>query len=379
VTLLLAADVAAIALVTCAMLALPALAGPTLAFGVRVSADRASDPAIIAERRAYARLAVLATAPATVVSIPVTALIAATDRPPAIGVTATALGLVQLALYYRAHHRIRRAKLDGGRQPGRRQGVTVDTTFRTDPVRLPWVWGLPGLAILLVTAGLGWSRLGEPPATLPLWRGLGIDPVRRVPAAPTAVLEPVIYQLAIGLVVLAMIYVVLRARPDLDAARPTGSARRYRVYLRGVAVLSLVSAACLNLGLLLSALLLWEIVPFTLLWRVAAYLPLAALLVPWLVWEVRVGRAGHRLPALPGEEEEKSGVVQRDDDRHWFLAGAVYANRSDPALFVPARLGSSWTLNIGHPVTWLVLAAALTVTALALAGAVDLPQRESLF
>lgn len=377
-TLLLAADVAAIALVTCAMLALPALAGPTLAFGVRVSADQASDPAVIAERRAYARLTVLATVPATVISIPVTALITATDRPPVIGVTAAALGLVQLALYYRAHHRIRRAKLDG-RRSGRRQGVTVDTTFRTDPVRLPWAWGLPGLAILLVTAGLGWSRLGEPPATLPLWRGLGIDPARRVPATSTAVLEPVLYQLAIGLVILAMIYVVLRARPDLDAARPTGSARRYRVYLRGVAVLSLVSAACLNLGLLLSALLLWEIVPFALLWRVAAYLPLAALLVPWLIWEVRAGRAGHRLPALPGEEEEDSGVVQRDDDGHWFLAGAVYANRSDPALLVPARLGSSWTLNIGHPATWLVLAAALTVTALALSGAVDLPQRESLF
>jgi uncharacterized membrane protein len=379
VTLLLAADVAAIALVTCVMLALPTLGGPTLAFGVQVTADRASDPAVIAERHAYARLTVLAAAPATAISIPVTALITATDRPPAIGVTAAALGLVQLALYHRAHRRIRRAKLAGGWQSERRQGVTVDTTFRTDPVRLPWVWGLPGLAILLVTAGLGWSRLGEPPATLPLWRGFGIDPARRVPATPTAVLEPVICQLAIGLVVLATIYVVLRARPDLDAAKPKGSARRYRVHLRGVAVLWLVSAACLGLGLLLSALLLWEIVPFTLFWRVIAYVPLAAPLVPWLIWEVRVGRAGHRLPALPGEEEEESGVVQRDDDRHWFLAGAVYANRADPALFVPARLGSSWTVNIGHPTTWLVLATALAVTALALAGVVDLPQKESLF
>ena len=61
-TLLLAADVAAIALVTCVMLALPTLGGPTLAFGVQVTADRASDPAVIAERHAYARLTVLAAA-----------------------------------------------------------------------------------------------------------------------------------------------------------------------------------------------------------------------------------------------------------------------------------------------------------------------------
>ncbi|PZG54438.1 hypothetical protein C1I98_04065 [Spongiactinospora gelatinilytica] len=97
-----------------------------------------------------------------------------------------------------------------------------------------------------------------------------------------------------------------------------------------------------------------------------------------------MGQAGHRLPALPGEEQDDSGVAQRDDDRHWFLAGAVYINRRDSALLVHARLGSSsWTLNLGHPLAWLllgVLAITLIVLAgLALAGVVDLPEKHGLF
>ncbi|WP_345405546.1 hypothetical protein [Nonomuraea salmonea] len=116
----------------------------------------------------------------------------------------------------------------------------------------------------------------------------------------------------------------------------------------------------------------------------AVYVPLIVLLGGWLIWETKVGQAGHRLPALPGEELEDTGAGQRDDDRHWFLAGTVYVNRRDPALLVHARLGSSsWTLNLGHPIAWLllgVLAVALIVFAgLALAGVVDLPERHSLF
>ncbi|MGW2193183.1 hypothetical protein ACWCSH_12610, partial [Streptosporangium sp. NPDC001682] len=64
-----AADLALVALVTCLMLVLPALARPTLPFGVRVTAERAGDPAIVAQRRTYTRLVVVVAAVAAVVSI----------------------------------------------------------------------------------------------------------------------------------------------------------------------------------------------------------------------------------------------------------------------------------------------------------------------
>ncbi|MEU3165195.1 hypothetical protein [Streptosporangium sp. NPDC006930] len=320
----LAADLALMMLATCLMLVLPALARSTLPFGVRVTAERAGDPAIVTQRRTYTRLVLVGGAVAAAVSI-------------LTGWSAAALGalvVADLLLYYRAHLKVRAAKSGGGWAGERRQGITMDTTFRTDPVRVPWAWGSPALAVVLLTAGIGrWSS-----------------------GTPAGWFEPVLFQAGATLLVVVVILIVLRARPDLDAARPKSSARRYRVYLRGVAALSLLSAACLNLSLLVWALRQWGIVADTVVWLVAGGLPLVAVLGGWLVWETRVGQAGHRLPALPGEQEEDTGMAQRDDDRHWFLAGTIYANRRDPALLVHARLGSSsWTLNLGHPVAWLLL------------------------
>ncbi|GAA2395696.1 hypothetical protein GCM10010404_61630 [Nonomuraea africana] len=378
---LLCAGLILIALVTSLMLALPALARPTLPFGVRVGIQRVGDPAIIAARRFYARLTVVVAALAAVVSILV---LLVTGSAAAIAIPTSVVMVVDLLLLYRAHRMIRTAKLTGGWTAERRQGVAVDTTFRTDPVRVPWLWGLPALAVLLLTAGIGWARYGGLPATLPLFLAFGTASSQREPTTVLSAFQSVIYQIAVTLIVVATVLAVLRARPDLDAARPKGSARRYRIYLRGVAVMSLLSAACLNLSLLFAALQLWEIVNPAIVWQVSIYVPLIVLLGGWLMWEIKVGQAGHRLPALPGEEREDSGLGQRDDDRHWFLAGTVYVNRRDPALLVHARLGSSsWTLNLGHPIAWLLLGAlavALIVLAgLALAGVVDLPEKHSLF
>lgn len=54
--------------------------------------------------------------------------------------------------------------------------------------------------------------------------------------------------------------------------------------------------------------------------------------------------------------------MDQDDDRHW-IAGTIYINREDPRILVPKRLGFGLgrTLNLAHPVSWLVLAAPIVV------------------
>jgi hypothetical protein len=47
-------------------------------------------------------------------------------------------------------------------------------------------------------------------------------------------------------------------------------------------------------------------------WTIVGFVPAGMTVLGFLVWEMRVGQAGHRLPALPGEEEEDTGVVRRD-------------------------------------------------------------------
>ncbi|MGI5214663.1 DUF1648 domain-containing protein [Plantactinospora sp. CA-290183] len=374
-TLLITADLTVIALVTCLALATTWLTPPTLPFGVRVTAARVADPAVLAQRRQFRHGTIAAAALAGTVSIP---LLLGSAGSAVIGSTATALGVVDLLLYHRAYRQVRAAKLSGGWRSEHRQGITVDTSFRTDPIRLPWHWLAPPTVIAFVSATIGWWRYDSLGTTLPQFQGYGLDAAERQPTSYLNAFEPVLLQTGITLAVPLLVLLVLRSRPDLDAARPVGSARRYRVYLGGVARLLLLGAACLNLGLLVTALQLWGVVATSTAWRVGTYLPLAALVVILLIWQHRVGHAGHRLPAQPGEPEEDSGVVQRDDDRHWMLAGTVYLNRRDPAVFVHTRIGTRWTLNLGHPIAWLVVTAVLTVGLLAAVGVIDLPRRETL-
>ena len=51
-----------------------------------------------------------------------------------------------------------------------------------------------------------------------------------------------------------------------------------------------------------------------------------------------------------------------DDDRHWLVAGAIYFNPEDRRVLVRRRSGLplAWTLNMAHPVSWVVLAVGST-------------------
>jgi uncharacterized membrane protein len=325
-----------IILVTGLALLLPALARPTLPFGVRVTQDRVADPAVVHARAIYLRL-VLASA-----------LLAG-----ALGVLfgsgplwASLLAVVDFGLYLYANRTIRAVKRRDNWVAGRRQGVTTDTTFRTDPVRLPWPHLLPAVVIAAVTAILGFLRYGDLPAAMPDLLGFGVDQDTLVPTTWPHAFEPVLLQAGTTLLVPLVALLVVRARPDLDAARPKGSARRYRVYLRGIALMTFVLAAAVNLALAITALQLWDVVPATAAWRIVSYLPLALMVVALVVWDRKVGSAGHRLPAEPGEDEEESPVIQRDDDDNWYLGGLVYVNRTDSAAFVHARIGHSWTICV---------------------------------
>jgi uncharacterized membrane protein len=80
-------------------------------------------------------------------------------------------------------------------------------------------------------------------------------------------------------------------------------------------------------------------------------------LYPWLtgagvVITIAIGFNAHRGLARPAPREFVAD--------HWRF-GHLYNNPSDPALFVPTRDGSRWTLNFGRPVAAALLGAALLI------------------
>lgn len=318
-----------ITLLTGLALAIPRLTPPTVPFGVRVAAVRAKDPAILRVRQTYMfRVAVAA-------MIALVVCLVAYDNVIVAGIFANALIAIHGVVYALANRQLRAIKRQEWWQAEHRYGVTTDITFRTDPVRVPLLWLSPAVVVLLATMLLGrWDLV--------------------IPMAAMTVLMPL------------LVRVLMRARPVLDAAQPVGSSRRYRAYLRGTARMMLLMVAAVNLVVLLTTTPGWEIV---------SGVVMTAFLIGLVVWMVRVGHAGHRLRKLPGEEDEDTGLTQRDDDKHWYMGGTLYANRQDRAVLVHHRVGMSWTLNMGHPVTWTLLAALALLVALAGFGVIDLPAR----
>ena len=82
---------------------------------------------------------------------------------------------------------------------------------------------------------------------------------------------------------------------------------------------------------------------------------------PWItcagiVLSIAVGYRAHRRLGRPSPREFVA--------EHWRL-GHLYNNPSDPALFVPTRDGSRWTLNFGRPVAVALLGIALLVGVIA--------------
>ncbi|ASO19080.1 putative membrane protein [Actinoalloteichus hoggarensis] len=366
-------------LITGVFWSMPALARPTLPFGIRVPSARSTDPALLAVRRRFQRRVLLAGGLAMLVLL--LAIPAGATVP---GWALAALGIADLVLYLLASRGVRGIKRGAGWYEGLRQAVTTDTTLRTDPVPFPLRWLIPALLLVAGTAALGVWRYPALPPTLLEMGTLGADPAHRTPTSTWSAFLPVLTQAGATLVTASLTLLILRARPELDAERPADSARRFRVYLSGVSRLLLFTVTCLNLALLVAACVVWELLspgaPAIVLIAASVILAVGA----WVLFMIRVGELGGRLPGSASGEADPdasadSGLVQRDDDRHWFLGGMVYVNRRDPALLVHRRVGVYWTLNLGHPGAWTILALIVVVAGtlgwLSAAGVITLPVR----
>ena len=145
-----------------------------------------------------------------------------------------------------------------------------------------------------------------------------------------------------------MMLLVYRSRPDIEAADPAASTRRYRRFLAACTRAVLTLLALVNLSVLLVALQNWQVYRLT---GAASALPVLPFVVGLLVLAAvsfRAGQGGSRLPGGAGGRGPAAGT-DRDDDRFW-KAGLIYVNRDDPALLVGSRFGVGWPVR--RPVGW---------------------------
>jgi uncharacterized membrane protein len=154
---------------------------------------------------------------------------------------------------------------------------------------------------------------------------------------------------------------IYRSRPDIEAADPAVSTLRYRRFLAAITRALLTLLALVDTSLLLIALRSWQVYHLSGIGQALPTLPFVAGLLLLAAVARRTGQGGWRLNGNVRGLAQATGT-DRDDDRFWKV-GLLYVNRDDPALVVGSHIGAGWTLNLGNPAAWLIIAgnvAALT-------------------
>ncbi len=335
--------------------AAPVASRPTLQFGVRVPPGRAGAPVIRRERRAYLwRTAAIGTC-CTVAALTLQGH--GSWWLPWI-ILLLELG-ADFGCFWGARRKIAAVKQAEGWFAGLRQTIATDTSWRTDPPRFPVRWLIPALAVIAATAAVGALRYPGLPAHIVTTSGHRVSK-----SAVSALL--VAFQLYVTAQWTGIMLIIYRSRPDIEAADPAASTLRYRRFLAAFARALLIMAALVDTTLLLIALGIWQVYQLSGIGRTLPALPFVAGLVLLATVAARSGQGGSRLNGNVRGLALATGT-DRDDDRLW-KAGLFYVNRDDPALVVGSHIGAGWTLNLGNPGAWLIIAGNIA----ALAGLVTI-------
>lgn len=323
-------------------------------FGVRVPPDRAGDPGLTRNRWSF-RVQIGGIA---VVTVPLAALAGLTGRPWLIALIVVAVLAADVIAFLRARAHVADAKRAGDWYAGRRQAIAVDTALRTSPPRLRRSALAQPIAVIAVTAAAGaWRYPDLPPIMVLHFDGSGHpDRIGRTSVA-TAFL-PVVMQIVITAVIVALALLVLRVPGEIDPGDPEASTARVRAQATSLSSALLTLGMCVNISLALLAWQQWRGTD-TLAWPLVIG-SLTAALLGVVVVVARAARASDRRPAPDPGAAEPARFVHRDDDQHW-RGGLIYRNPDDPKLFVPKRFGIGLTVNFAHPLAWALLAGLVAV------------------
>lgn len=341
-----------VAMMLLVALAVPALSRREVPFGVQVPPDHRDAPVIATARRRY-RVTVLVGG--GVLGVVTFVVLALTDRPSLTVVAVAAVLAAMVVGYGRAHRVIAETKRREDWYAGLRQSVAVDTSLRTDPPRISWLWAVPAVVVLAATVVVGIVRYPDLPDQLAVHYNAAGEADRTVHKTFAAAFIAVFFQIGLTILLLALVPVITRVRAELDPAAPEQDAERHRRFVTGMARGLMVLALCLNVTMGVVSLAIWFGAGTN------RWLP-AVLLLPTLVGVVVL-----LVPALrdrkASEGAHSGGPVARDDDKHW-KGGIFYFNPDDPSVFVRRRFGVGWTINHGNPKGWLALGAMIAVVVL---------------
>jgi uncharacterized membrane protein len=222
-----------------------------------------------------------------------------------------------------------------------------------------WLLQLPPFALLAATALYLHLRWGQIPDVFPIHWGADGQPNNWATRSFMGVYGPLLIGAALAALMGFMAYAMLRWSRLIRAGGAAGEGEhRFRLVMVSILVAIEYFLALVFMWTGLLPLSHKQDGPVGFIPMLVFALVFTVAVVGLMLW---VGQGGTR---LTGPAAAASGAVapigDRTPDKYWKL-GLFYINRNDPALFVEKRFGVGYTLNFGHPGTWVALAVLLTI------------------
>lgn len=247
--------------------------------------------------------------------------------------------------------RMMKMKQERGWTAESRQSVAAigeDSTLAPKGIPLKWNWAyVPIMVITAIIAVVGYDAM---PDMIPMHIDFAGNVTDVAQKTPMVVAFPVLFEVFMAVCFVFSHWSALRSKPGITPEHPASSSWAYGLFLRAQTVTLLVC------GLLLTAVIgiLMELSFIGMASLQIVLIAVLALTVLVLVATVGVnlafGQSGSKVFRM-----EESDNLLRNDDACWKL-GMIYVNGNDASIFVPKRSGFGWTVNLGRPSAWALMA-----------------------
>ena len=322
-------------------------------FAVTIPASAARDPRLVAYKRTYSVVMVVAAVVAFAACLPIAAEDA--NRLSIVILITTfvqiGLGFILMLVFRRRVRTIKRAE---GWEAEAAESVSVSIADLPRPLPLKWEW--LHVAIIVASLVLTWVLYPQMPDQIIQHVDFNGVPTDYMPKSPMSALFPVAVTAFMAAIMTCSHAMVIHSKRPVDPESPAASALAYALFARMQSIVLYASGILLTAVIGLTMPLAFaEIVPMDVM---GSFVIVAALvIVAASIWVAAVyGQSGAR--AI--KQDVASGSMPMDEDRMW-LAGIFYCNPYDPSIVVPKRFGVGWTINVGRPGGWAIIVGLLVV------------------
>lgn len=242
----------------------------------------------------------------------------------------------------------------------KRSKIVVDTQYHEKLTTISFkTFFLSQFAIIIVPIALAVLFFDRIPEQIPTNWDINMEVNRYVTKSWSSVFAMPALQLLMIPVLQYAYYSFIKSRQKLSPVSPKISSEKSRLFREAWS--RFVYTIAILTQLLLSSMFLYSmfIQEGYFGWMIAFIVVFLVVTIgASLYLSVRYGQAGEKLH-LPGDRpEDVQPYFDNEDDSHW-LAGMIYYNPDDAAVFVEKRYGIGSTLNMARWQAWLAVAGLL--------------------